>query len=66
MTKFDCTVSHGIVNRRRQRCRMSNRRRSFFDFIYEANMITGTVRAILFILAFSAIGGSAVYFIKQL
>ncbi|MBP1845901.1 hypothetical protein J2046_004175 [Rhizobium petrolearium] len=44
---------------------MSNRRRSFFDFIYEANMITGTVRAILFILAFSAIGGSAVYFIKQ-
>ena len=45
---------------------MANRKRSLFDFIYEANMISGTLRAVLFVAAFSVIGGTAAYLLKSM
>ncbi|WKC24790.1 hypothetical protein [Rhizobium sp. SSA_523] len=42
---------------------MNERRRDLFDFIYQTNMMTGTLRAILFFIGFAILGGTFFYLI---
>jgi hypothetical protein len=43
---------------------MSEHKPSIFDFIYTATMMSGTIRAVLFIVAFSVVGGGISFLVK--